>query len=156
MERMVLAMADIKAQAENVNGRVQLGTGDIDTSNNMLRNASVGGDVKFDETVTVNVAGDNKAPIFVPKSAERVRADEEIRDKRIAEFKEGASKFAQTLHDNSIPVKIEKAVNDFNAGVDQTKAEIKEGFNNLKNRFSSIPSAPTSGNNKESDIEMGK
>lgn len=154
---MVLVMADIKAQAENVNGKVQLGTGDIDASNNMLRNANVGGNVKFDETVTVNVAGDNKAPIFVPKSAERVRADEEIRDKRIAEFKEGASKLAQTIRDNSVPGKINKAVSDFNAGIDQTKAEIKEGFTNLKNRFNSVPSTPQSAPASASmDMEMGE
>jgi len=150
-------MADIKAQAENVNGKVQLGTGDIDASNNMLRNANVGGNVKFDETVTVNVAGDNKAPIFVPKSAERVRADEEIRDKRIAEFKEGAEKFAKTMYDNSVPGKINKAVSDFNAGIDQTKAEIKEGFTNLKNRFNSVPSTPQSAPASASmDMEMGE
>jgi len=154
---MVLVMADIKAQAENVNGKVQLGTGDIDASNNMLRNANVGGNVKFDETVTVNVAGDNKAPIFVPKSAERVRADEEIRDKRIAEFKEGAEKFAKTMYDNSVPGKINKAVSDFNAGIDQTKAEIKEGFTNLKNRFNSVPSTPQSAPASASmDMEMGE
>ena len=105
-------MADIKAQAEHVNSRIQLGTGDIDTSNNLLRNANVGGDVKFDETVTVNVAGDNKAPIFVPKSAERVRADEELRDKHIAEFKDGVAKVAQTIHDHSLAGKCEKTVED--------------------------------------------
>ena len=154
---MVLVMADIKAQTENVNGKVQFGTGDIDASNNVLRNANVGGNVKFDETVTVNVAGDNKAPIFVPKSAERVRADEEIRDKRIAEFKEGAEKFAKTMYDNSVPGKINKAVSDFNAGVDQTKAEIKESFTNLKNRFNSVPSTPQSAPASASmDIEMGE
>ena len=154
---MVLVMADIKAQAENVNGKVQLGTGDIDVSNHTLEGATAGRDINMDETVTVNIAGDNKSLIFVPKSAERVRADEELKDKHIAELKEGAEKFAKIMYDNSVPGKINKAVSDFNAGVDQTKAEIKEGFTNLKNRFNSVPSTPQSAPASASmDIEMGE
>lgn len=139
---MVILMANVDASAENVNGTIQIGAGDVDTSNHMLERANVGGDVTFDETVTVNVGDNNKGKIIIPESGDAIRAKEEIKDKHKAEFAEGVSNVVNYVKDNNVITKtknsFDKAGTDFMNGVAQTGEDIKNGFSNLQARFAAV------------------
>lgn len=137
-------MAGIKADVE----KFQIGTGDIDTSENTLRNA----DIKdSDVAVTTN----NMTNIEVKdggtlkyKDAAAIKAEHEERRKDLDNFFDKAATVAQTVKDNSLPGRI------FNFGKN-LEGNLDKLCGVKPNRFDSAVNMRTPSDNK-SGCELSK
>lgn len=113
-------MADNKLSVSKTPvGEVSIGTGDIDTSENTLRNADIkDSDVKVTTNNMTNIEVKDGGTLKY-KDAAAIKAEHEERRKDFNNLYEKASNVAQAVHDNSIPGKISNFGKNLEANLDK-------------------------------------